>query len=130
MTNGSCLGANLVVVEANPAELVKAGAGKEGLGLELKSHGEGRDYPNEGDVRAPLAGRQGVAAADLVSGVREGPLGVGLHRENLRIAEENNRRGCHGGAVYERQGQSITIGESDELETGSRRGGMEGGMER
>lgn len=75
----------LVLVEAGEVEAVKAGV--ERLGLELASHGEGRDGLEYGEGRAALAGRREVADADLVAGEGQGPLGPGLNRENLGLAE-------------------------------------------
>ena len=87
--------------------------GRERLGLELASHGEGRDCLQDAEGRAALAGGREVADADLVAGERQGPLGPELHRENLRLAEEHvaveHRHadpgaGRRGGAAQERRG--------------------------
>lgn len=63
--------------------------GRHQLGLELASHGEGRDGLQDGERRTPLARRREVADADLVARERQAPLGPLLHREHLRLAEEH-----------------------------------------
>lgn len=104
--------------------------GRERLGLELASHGEGRDCLQDGEGRAPLAGRREVADADLVAGERQGPLGPRLNRENLRLAEEHVAvehphaapDGGGRGGGHQRRGSKHRLrgacGESEELERG------------
>lgn len=83
------MGANLELVETNVVQAVEAREGRHQLGLQLTSHGEGRDGLQDGERRAPLARRREVADADLVAGEREAPLAPLLHREHLHLAEEH-----------------------------------------
>lgn len=63
--------------------------GRHRLGLELASHGEGRDGLKGGEGRAPPAGGREVTDADLVAGEREPALGSLSHLEHLHLAEEH-----------------------------------------
>jgi hypothetical protein len=83
------LGTNLELVETSEVQAVEAREGRHQLGLQLASHGEGRDGLQDGERRAPLARRREVADADLVAGEREAPLAPLLHREHLHLAEEH-----------------------------------------
>lgn len=68
---------------------MEARVGRHQLGLQLASHGEGRDGLKDGEGWAPLAHRREVADADLVAREREAPIAPLLHREHLHLAEEH-----------------------------------------
>jgi len=77
----------LELIETSEIQALEARVGRRQLGVQLASHGEGRDGLQDGERRAPLARRRQVADADLVAREREAPLTALLHREHLHLAE-------------------------------------------
>jgi hypothetical protein len=84
---------------------MKSRVGKDGLGLELASHGEGRNCLEEGDRWAPLAGRREVDDVDLsLLGNGRVPTGSALIEKTIVSARKNNHPGAREGAACKRRG--------------------------